>query len=105
MSAPDRLAMLQQLAVRTPGDPFPQYGLAMELRKRGEHPGAAAAFAELALRHPAYVPCYLMYGNLLRELGRNDEAASVYERGIEAADAAGDQHAKGELQAARAELP
>jgi tetratricopeptide (TPR) repeat protein len=100
----DRLAMLRQLAERSPGDPFPQYGLAMELRKRGAHDEAVAAFEQLATRHPAYVPGYLMYGNLLRELARTDDARAVYDRGIAAAQQAGDSHAQGELESARAEL-
>lgn len=101
----DRLAMLRQMAERSPGDPFVQYGLAMELRKRGDTDGAVAAFGDLAARHPGYVPGYLMFGNLLRELGRVAEAAEIYDRGIEAAGVAGDSHARGELQSARAELP
>lgn len=100
----DRLAMLRQMAERAAGDPFPQYGLAMELRKRGDHEGAAAAFAVLAERHPGYVAAYLMYGNLLRELGRTDDAVAIYDRGMDVAAKAGDQHAAGELQSARAEL-
>ena len=28
--------MLRQMVERAPGEPFPRYGLAMELRKRGE---------------------------------------------------------------------
>jgi tetratricopeptide (TPR) repeat protein len=102
--APDRLAMLRQMAERAAGDPFPQYGLAMELRKRGAHDEAVLAFEQLATRHPAYVPGYLMHGNLLRELGRTDDARAVYDRGIEAAMRSGDSHAQGELESARAEL-
>jgi predicted Zn-dependent protease len=102
---PDRLAMLRQLAAKNPGDPFPQYGLAMELRKRGELAAAEAAFAELAQRHPAYVPCYLMYGEMLSKQNRSADAAAVFDRGIAAAQQAGDGHALSELQAARAGLP
>ena len=99
-----RLAMLQQAVARTPDDPFPRYGLAMELRKLGQQNEARAAFAELLARHPGYVAAYLMYGNLLRALGERDEAKAVYERGAEAAAAAGNDHAHGELVAACAEL-
>ncbi|MBX7081539.1 MAG: tetratricopeptide repeat protein [Nannocystaceae bacterium] len=102
---PDRLAMLRELAAKHPGDPFPQYGLAMELRRRGELEPAEAAFAELAQRHPGYVPCYLMYGEMLSKQGRTADAAAVFDRGIAAAQAAGDGHALSELQSARAGLP
>lgn len=104
MTLPDRLAMLRQLAERSPGDPFPKYGLAMELRKRGAHDEAVAAFHDLTTTHRGYVPAYLMFGNMLRELGRNDEAIEVLDRGIAAAQQAGDSHALSELESARAEL-
>ena len=54
---------------------------------------------------PAYVPAYLMAGNHLARTGDPTGAAAVYERGLAAAKAAGDDHALGELEAARAELP
>jgi predicted Zn-dependent protease len=100
----DRLAMLRQMVERAPGEPFPRYGLAMELKKRGELEAACAEFDRLVAEHPGYVPSYLMYGGLLRELDRAGEAAAILDRGIEAAEAAGDGHAASELAAARAEL-
>ena len=59
----DRLEMLRKFASQRPDDPFPQYGLAMELRKRGELTEANDAFASLMARHPAYIAAYLMAGN------------------------------------------
>ncbi len=100
-----RLAMLQQLVAKTPADPFPRYGLAMELKKLGRAQEARVAFGELIEHHPGYVAAYLMYGNLLRELGELGEAAAIYDRGAEAALAAGNHHAHDELVSARAELP
>ena len=100
----DRLAMLERFVAERPSDPFPHYGLAMELRKRGRHADARAAFDALLARHPAYIPAYLMAGNNLVELGDRPAAAALYDRGIAAAAAAGDDHALGELQSARAAL-
>jgi tetratricopeptide (TPR) repeat protein len=97
----DRLAMLEKLVVGKPDDPFPRYGLAMEYKKLGRHDEAVRAFEELTRVHPSYVPAYLMFGNLLEALGRPQQAAEVYGRGIEAAREAGNDHALGELQAAR----
>lgn len=97
----DRLGMLTAMVAAKPDDPFPRYGLAMEYKKLGRDDDAAAAFAALAERHPSYVPGYLMYGNLLEAMGRGAEAGEIYDRGIEVAGAAGDEHAVGELQAAR----
>lgn len=93
--------MLEKMVAAKPADPFPRYGLAMEYKKLGRHEDAAQAFAALAEHHSDYVPGYLMHGNLLEAMGRSADAAGVYERGIEVAAAAGDDHAVSELQAAR----
>lgn len=95
--------MLRQMVQARPDDPFPRYGLAMELKTRGEDE-AVAVFESLLAEHPAYVPSYLMFGTLLVERGEPARAAQVLDRGIEAARAAGDDHALDELTAARAEL-
>lgn len=103
----DRLGMLRKMAAAKPEEPFPTYGLAMELAKQGApetDDEARETFAGLVARHPDYVPCYLMYGNLLAKLGQRDEAAAIYDAGIEAASRAGDDHARGELEGARADL-
>jgi tetratricopeptide (TPR) repeat protein len=79
--------------------------LALELKQRGLHDDAVAAFRELQSALPAYVPTYLMFGGLLRQLGRPDEARAVLEAGLVAARAAGDSHALSELTDALAALP
>jgi tetratricopeptide (TPR) repeat protein len=101
--AVDRIATFRSFIQRNPRDPFPRYGLAMELRSRGDLEGAAAAFEELVTEFPDYVPTYLMSGNALAELGRRPEAIARYRRGVEVAGARGDAHAKKELEAALAE--
>jgi predicted Zn-dependent protease len=100
----DRAATFRTFIARSPQDPFPRYGLAMELRSRGDLEGASAAFAELITGFPDYVPTYLMAGNVLVALGRPADAATVYQQGITTAGARGDLHAKKELEAALAEL-
>lgn len=100
----DRLAMLQQFVAQRPDDPFARYGLAMELNKRGLPAQANAVFVELMSRHPGYVPAYLMAGNALLAQGDRAGARDVFTRGITAARDAGDAHALGELEAARAAL-
>lgn len=100
----DRLPLLRKMAEARPGDPFPRYGLAMELAKR-EDDEAVVVFEALLRDHPGYVPSYLMFGNFLVKRGERARAAAVLDRGIEAARAAGDDHALGELSSARAELP
>jgi tetratricopeptide (TPR) repeat protein len=96
----DRIATFQSFIARAPGDPFPRYGLAMELKSRGDLAAAWTAFSELLDQFPDYVPTYLMAGGTLVALGRRDEAAAVYRRGIDVATRKGDAHARGELESA-----
>lgn len=100
----DRIATFRSFISRTPTDPFPRYGLAMELKTRGELAEAWAAFQDLIAAFPDYVPSYLMAGGTLVALGRKDEAIGVYRQGIEVAQRRGDQHARGELESALAEV-
>jgi len=100
----DRISTFKSFIERSPRDPFPRYGLAMELRGRGELAGAWTAFEELLAQFPDYVPTYLMAGGTLVGLGRREEAADVYRRGIQVAAKKGEQHAQRELESALAEL-
>lgn len=100
----DRLAMLRQFVAQKPGDPFPRYGLAMELKKRGQLAEAVAEFRDLLARSPDYVPAYLMAGNTLVDHGDRAGAIDILTRGVAAARAAGDAHALGELESALAAL-
>ncbi len=100
----DRIATFKSFIDRAPADPFPRYGLAMEYRTRGDLAAAWTAFSDLLDNFPDYVPTYLMAGGTLTTLGRKDEAATVYRRGIDTASRKGDGHARGELETALHEL-
>jgi tetratricopeptide (TPR) repeat protein len=100
----DRIATFKTFIARSPADPFPRYGLAMEHKARGELAEAWAAFEDLLASFPDYVPTYLMAGGTLLALGRRIEAAGVYRRGIEVAARRGDAHARRELESALGEL-
>lgn len=100
----DRIATFKSFISRSPADPFPRYGLAMELKSQGELGEAWTAFEELLSQFPDYVPTYLMAGGTLVALGRKDEAADVYRRGIAVSSRKGDGHARGELESALSEL-
>lgn len=102
--AMDRLANFRSFIARSPADPFPRYGLAMEHKTRGELAEAWAQFEQLIQAFPTYVPSYLMAGGTLVALGKKDEAAAIYRQGIEVATKAGDQHARRELESALGEL-
>ena len=100
----DRIATFRSFISKSPTDPFPRYGLAMEHKGRGELAEAWAVFEELITNFPEYVPTYLMAGGTLVALDRKAEAADTYRKGIEVAQRRGDQHARRELEAALAEI-
>jgi Tfp pilus assembly protein PilF len=100
----DRAATFRQFIAKTPTDPFPRYGLAMELKNRGDREQSWVEFESLIAQFPDYVPAYLMAGGLLSELGKKDEAKDLYRRGIDVAGSKGDLHAKKELQGALSDL-
>lgn len=100
----DRIATFKSFISRSPADPFPRYGLAMEYRGSGQLDAAWVAFEELLAQFPDYVPTYLMAGGTLAALGRVGEAAAIYRKGIEVAGQRGDLHAQKELETALAEV-
>src|SRR5262245_16862928 len=103
-AAPSRLAQLETWVRDKPDDAFVRYALALELKSLGREEDAAREFATLIAKKPDYVPSYLMFGNLLGRLGRTDEAREVLEKGLVAAQKAGNHHAAGEIQDALAGL-
>ncbi len=99
-----RIEMIRKIVEQQPNDPFPRYGLAMELKNLGRLDEAHAEFDELERRQPDYVPQFLMHANVLRALKRGPDARAVLERGLAAAAKKRDGHAQSELQAALEEL-
>lgn len=96
----ERIDAMRQFIEQFPDNPFPRYALAMELKSSGQLEAAAAALSDLAARAPDYVATYLQWGMILEDLGQVENARASYARGIEAAEAAGNAHALGELRAA-----
>jgi tetratricopeptide (TPR) repeat protein len=97
--ATNRLEILKNMVAQNPGDSFSRYGLAMEYRNGGDLEAAMGEFHSLMAANPDYVAAYFHGGQTLERLGRLEEARAVYERGLEAAQRKGDQHAGGEIQA------
>ena len=100
----DRIASFRSFISRSPSDPFPRYGLAMELKTLGQLEAAWAEFVRLVADFPDYVPTYLMAGGTAAALGRRAEAADMYRKGIEVATRRADPHARRELEAALADV-
>jgi len=93
-----RLALLEKMTAGGSTDPFHWYGLALEYQGAARDDDALRTFEKLRELHGAYVPQYLMHGQLLVKLGRKDDAKGCYEAGIAAAKKKGDDHALSELE-------
>jgi len=96
----NRLELLKNLVAQNPRDSFSRYGLAMEYRNAGDLESAIGEFRLILSADPDYVAAYFHGGQTLEKLGRTGEARELYGAGLEAAVRKGDQHARGELQAA-----
>jgi predicted Zn-dependent protease len=95
-----RLEMLEKLTAQENVDSFARYGLAMEYRKESRPADALAAFERLRTKDAAYLPMYLMAGQLLLDEERAAEARTWLEAGVALATQKGDSKAKNELLSA-----
>mgnify|MGYP001557572093 CR=1 FL=1 len=100
----DRIERIMELLKISPEDNFLQHALALENIKLGRDSQARNLFEEILNRDPGYIGSYYHLGKLLERNAEPQLALAWYERGIEAAKNAGDQHALQELQAAHEEL-
>ena len=102
--ATNRLEVLRQLVERNPKDAFALYGLAMEYANAEEYDKALEQFRVLSEVNPNYSYAYFHAGRVLTKMGRIEDARAWYEKGIEVTTRSGDQHARGEIEAALVEL-
>jgi tetratricopeptide (TPR) repeat protein len=93
----NRINILKSILDTKPEDNFARYGLAMEYVKEGRHADAVEEFRAIIARDPSFSYAYYHGGQALEKMGRLKEAKGIYAQGIEAA---GDAHARSELQAA-----
>jgi Tfp pilus assembly protein PilF len=100
----ERINALKEFLLSNPGDNFLQHALALEYVKTGDDATARLIFEEILTRDPGYIGSYYHLSKLLERIGATNEAVLWYERGMEAAKKAGDQHAYGELKSAYEEL-
>jgi Tfp pilus assembly protein PilF len=85
-------------------DSFLQHALALEYIKIDKDEEARELFNEILLREPTYIGSYYHLGKLLERAGDFDKAIRVYNRGMEEAKKAGDNHTYSELQGALEEI-
>jgi tetratricopeptide (TPR) repeat protein len=101
----DRIEQLRKFIAQSPGEAFPRYALALELRGKGDAQGAAAELEDLLRRQPDYLAAYLQLGMLQQGLDRIAEARETLLRGQEVARKQGNTHTLSELVQALETLP
>jgi len=94
----DRAAALKEILEKNPDDAFARYGLALEYSRAGQVEVALGEFNSLLARHPDYVAAYQMAGQMLASVERREEAKDYLQRGIAAAQRAGNAHARSEME-------
>ena len=100
----ERIQKLQEYLLASPGDSFLKHALALEFLKLGENGRSRLLFEEILAADPGYIGSYYHLAKLLESMGETALAINWYEKGMEAAKKAGDQHTYGELRSALEEL-
>lgn len=93
-----RLQKLLEFYNNEPNDPFLKYALATEYLSANDLPAALSYFEDLKNNHESYVGTYYHLGGLYEKLGRKEDAISTYQKGMQVAREARDNHAFSELQ-------
>ena len=100
----ERIEKLKQFLIVNPNDSFVQHAMALEYIKLGNDEEARGLFEEILNRKPEYIGSYYHLAKLLERNDKTEEAIKVYEKGMEEAKKAGENHAYGELRGAWEEL-
>ena len=100
----ERIEKIKAFLADNPADSFLQHALALEYIKLGDDVQARSLFEDILNREPGYIGSYYHLAKLLERNDKTEEAIKVYEKGMEEAKKAGDNHAFGELRGAYEEL-
>jgi Tfp pilus assembly protein PilF len=104
ISTLDRVEKLKEFLEQNPADSFVQHALALEYIKVGDDAAAQKLFEDILQREPAYVGSYYHLAKLFERNGNNEAAIKWYDKGMDEAKRAGDNHAYNELRSAYEEL-
>jgi Tfp pilus assembly protein PilF len=99
-----RIEQLKEFLQASPEDDFVQHALALEFIKIDQEDSARSLFEAILERNPNYIGSYYHLAKLLERAGEQDLALHWYEKGMQAAKIAGDNHTYQELQAAWEDL-
>jgi Tfp pilus assembly protein PilF len=100
----DRVEKIKEMLQENPKDSFLCHALALEYIKIGNDPGARKLFETILDNEPGYIGSYYHLAKLLERTGETQTAIKVYEKGMEEAKKAGDNHSLSELRSAFEEL-
>jgi len=100
----DRIGRIKEFLKHSPNDSFLQHALALEHIKLGEESEARELFETILQREPGYIGSYYHLAKLHERNNDTEQAIKVYEKGMEEAKKAGENHAYGELRSAYEEL-
>ncbi len=100
----ERIDKLTEMLRENPTDSFLKHALALEFIKLGKDDDARRLFESLLNLEPGYIGSYYHLAKLLERIGETDKAIKVYEKGMEEAKRAGDNHSLSELRSAFEEL-
>jgi len=100
----NRIEKLKEFLQVNPTDSFIRHALALEYIKLNNDNEARVLFESVLEKEPGYIGTYYHLAKLLERIGETDKAIMVYEKGMDAAKNAGDNHALGELRSAYEEL-
>jgi Tfp pilus assembly protein PilF len=95
---------LKEFLAANPADSFIQHALALEYIKLGDDNQAKALFENILNRDENYIGSYYHLAKLLERNDLKEEAIRWYEKGMQKAKEAGDNHAYNELLAAYEDL-
>jgi predicted Zn-dependent protease len=94
----NRLQKLLEFYNNEPNDPFLKYALATEYLSGNDPETALKYFEDLKSNHEDYVGTYYHLGQLYEKLDRKEDAIATYQKGMQVARSARDNHAYSELQ-------
>ena len=100
----DRIEKIRDMMAANPKDSFLCHALALEYIKLGNDNEARKLFELILENEPAYIGSYYHLAKLLERTGETEAAIKVYEKGMEEARKAGDNHSLSELKSAFEEL-
>jgi Tfp pilus assembly protein PilF len=100
----ERIEKLKEFLQQNPADSFVQHALALEYIKAGDDAAAQKLFEDILNREPGYVGSYYHLAKLFERNGNTEDAIKWYEKGMDEAKKAGENHAYSELRSAYEEL-